>query len=585
MASPTSEKRDHDPTAPNSSSPLSPPSDLPEPESESPTTPTERTEQTEDEQDSEEKFYTTGLRLFLVLASLLVSIFCEALDETIIATAIPRITDTFHHLTHVGWYGSAYLLTNCAFQLLYGKLYRIFSLRWVFMAALFIFELGSLISAVAPTSEALIAGRAIAGLGAAGMTSGALNIMAHTAPLRWRPLFTSLIGAVYGIASVAGPLIGGAFAQNVTWRWNFYLNLPVGGVAALTLLLSLRQLPPSARGQRGLPLKTMLRQLDILGTVFFVTSVICLLIVLQWGGTMYPWSSGRIIALLVVFAVLMIAFWLLQAWLSPENATIPLHIMKNRSMAFGAWFAFCQGAAFNLFVFYLPLYFQTIKNASPIKSGVDYLPLILINTVAILLSGVLTTRIGYYMPWIWISSILMPIGAGMLTLLRVDSDAGHWIGYQLLFAIGSGFGLQQPFVTAQAVLPLEEISTGTAVMLFGQLGGGAIFVSVAQSVFTSRLTSRVTAMNIPGLDSTELTSLGATQFRDIVPVGYLDQLLEAYNASLVDAYRVGLVMACLSVIGPLGMKWVSVKPQKPAQDTPEDGNVKREEGSEEKTST
>jgi MFS family permease len=510
------------------------------------------------ETDNEEQFFVTGVRLALLLLSLLVSIFCEALDETIIATAIPRITDSYQKLTHVGWYGSSYLLTNCALQLLYGKLYQILALRWVFMAALFLFELGSLISAVAPTSETLIVGRAISGLGAAGLTSGALNIMAHTTPIRRRPLFTSLIGAVYGVASVAGPLIGGAFAERVTWRWNFYLNLPVGSAAALVLLLTLKRLPPSTHMKR-LPITTVLRRLDPIGSISFITSVICLLVALQWGGITYAWSSARIIILLVLFAVLMIVFIGSQAVLIPQNATIPRHMAKNRSIAFGAWFAFCQGAAFNLYVFYLPFYFQAIKNATPIASGVDYLPLILINTVAILLSGVLTTHTGYYLPSIWVSSLLMPIGAGLLTRLRVDSSAAHWVGYQILFAIGSGFGLQQPFVTAQTVLPLHEISTGVAVMLFAQLGGGAIFVSVAQSVFTSELVKRVGELGIAELNPKELTSLGATQFRSVVPTEQLDTVLLAYNASLVQVYKIGLIMACLSVIGPLGMKWVNAK--------------------------
>jgi hypothetical protein len=539
--------------------------------------PREQTPPDSSNDDGEEKFFVTGIRLFFLLLSLLVSIFCQALDETIIATAIPRITDSFHRLTHVGWYGSAYLLTNCAFQLFYGKLYQIFSLRWLFMISLFLFELGSLISAVAHTSEVFIAGRAIAGTGAAGMTSGALNIMAHTTPRRWRPVFTSLIGAVYGIASVSGPLIGGAFAQRVTWRWNFYLNLPVGGAAALILLITLRRLPPSASGQR-LPFMKALMRLDPIGTTTFVASIICLLIALQWGGAQYAWSSGRIISLLVVFGVSLVVFILTQALLKPKNATIPPHMFKNRSMVFGAWFAFCQGAAFNLFVFYLPLYFQAIKNASPIASGVDYLPLILINTVAILLAGVLTTRVGYYLPWIWVSSILMPIGAGLLTLLRVDSSAGHWVGYQIIFAVGSGFGLQQPFVTAQAVLPLEEISTGIGIMLFGQLGGGAVFVSVAQTVFSNELVKRVSGMRITGLNPQELTTIGATEFRRIVPADRLAEVLDAYNASLTRTYRVGLIMASLSVIGPLGMKWVNVKKkQAPAPNPQENPSAERKE--------
>lgn len=176
---------------------------------------------------SEEQYYTEGWRLFLILFSLLLSLFCQALDDTIIATAIPRIADDFKHLDDVGWYGSAYLLTNAAFQLFYGKLYQILPLRWVFLCALLLFEVGSLIAGVAPTSQTLIAGRAVAGTGAAGITSGALNIMAHVTPITQRPLFMSLIGAVYGVASTVGPILGGTSRK----------GLHGGGVSMLICLL------------------------------------------------------------------------------------------------------------------------------------------------------------------------------------------------------------------------------------------------------------------------------------------------------------------------------------------------------------
>jgi MFS family permease len=144
-------------------------------------------------------------------------------DNTIIATAIPRITDQFHALNDVGWYGSAYLLTTCSFQLIFGKLYTFYSIKYVYLAALFLFELGSLICGVAPSSTALILGRAVAGLGCAGIFSGAILIIAKTVPLHRRPAYTGIIGAMYGIASVAGPLMGGAFTDRLTWRWCFYM--------------------------------------------------------------------------------------------------------------------------------------------------------------------------------------------------------------------------------------------------------------------------------------------------------------------------------------------------------------------------
>ena len=178
-------------------------------------------------EDDAEIVYPTGLKLAIITIALCFVVLCVALDNTIIATAIPRITDDFHALGDVGWYGSAYLLTTCAFQLLFGKFYSFFSIKWTFLTALGVFELGSLVCGVAPNSVALIVGRAIAGVGAAGLFSGALIIVAYTVPLQKRPTYTGFISGMYGVASVVGPLMGGAFTDHVTWRWCFYINLPV----------------------------------------------------------------------------------------------------------------------------------------------------------------------------------------------------------------------------------------------------------------------------------------------------------------------------------------------------------------------
>jgi MFS family permease len=282
-----------------------------------------------------------------------------ALDNTIIATAIPRITDQFNSLNDIGWYGSAYLLTNCALQLIFGKLYTFYNIKWVYLVALALFEVGSLLCGVAPNSVALIVGRAIAGVGGAGIYSGAVVIIAKTVPLHQRPTYTGLIGSMYGIASVAGPLMGGAFTDKLTWRWCFYINLPLGAVTAFFIVFFF-QAPKRVR-DRAKGWRAQLDQFDLLGTLFFIPAIVCILLALQWGGSTYAWSNARIIALFVIFAVLMTIFVVIQVW-KQENATVPPRIFKNRNVWGAAWFTASMGAAFFAIVYFvgtLSLMFST----------------------------------------------------------------------------------------------------------------------------------------------------------------------------------------------------------------------------------
>ncbi|KAJ5595555.1 uncharacterized protein N7459_001763 [Penicillium hispanicum] len=498
--------------------------------------------------------YPSPWRLVLITIALCLCVFCVALDNTIIATATPKITDQFNSLDDVGWYGSAYLLTTCSVTLMFGKFYTFYSVKWIYLAALSVFEIGSLVCGVTPSSVGLICGRAIAGLGAAGLFSGSILIISQSVPLDKRPVYTGLVGSMFGIASVAGPLLGGAFTDHLTWRWCFYINLPIGAVTFFFILFFFKA--PKAIKKKT-TWKQQVAELDLLGSLFFLPAIICLLLALQWGGTKYDWSNGRIIALFVVFGVLLIAFIGVQWW-GQDRATVPPRLIKNRNVWGAAWYAAAIGAAYFVLVYYLPIWFQAIKGASAMKSGIMNLPMIIAVVVLSILAGGLITACGYYTPFMIASSIILTIGAGLLSTLEVDSGHSKWIGYQALFGIGLGLGMQQPMIVAQTALKVEDVPSGTAIMMFAQTLGGSIFLSVAQNVFQNQLFKNL-AIYAPNADASKLVAAGATLLRHVVSGPALQKVLAAYNQAVTETYYVAVAMGALSLVGPIFIEWLSVK--------------------------
>ncbi|KAH1519635.1 hypothetical protein KXW39_007867 [Aspergillus fumigatus] len=506
--------------------------------------------------------YPSGIRLFVICLSLCLAVFLTALDNTIIATAIPRITDQFNSQGDIGWYGSAYLLTQSSVQLLFGKAYSFMSVKWVFLLAIGIFELGSLVCGVAPTSTALIIGRAIAGLGSAGISSGAIVIVTYSVPLVKRPMYTGLIGAMYGIASVAGPLLGGAFTDKVTWRWCFYINLPIGGLAVVLIVIFLK---PFKRQRVHADWKHNLRQLDFLGSAVFMPAIICILLALQFGGTVYPWSNWRLILLLVLFGVLIIAWLGIQYW-KGDTATVPPRMLKQRSFAAASWFNFTLGSFFLVLIYYIPIWFQAVKGTSAVGSGIRNIPFILGLVLVSIISGIGVTAIGYFAPFMIACSVISAIGVGLMMTFKPTTPHEHWIGYQAMVGIGIGMGLQQPLIVVQTVLPLAEVPIGTAVMYFLQTFGGTVFVSVGQNVFANQLKTDL-AQAVPDLDSGLVVNSGATNIQKIVPASDLPAVKIAYNHSLTRAFLVATIMAAMTLLGSGAVEWKNIKKAPPEPKT------------------
>ncbi|PYH97698.1 MFS general substrate transporter [Aspergillus ellipticus CBS 707.79] len=448
---------------------------------------------------------------------------------------------------------SSYLLTTCCLILTFGKIYTFYSTKWIFLAAVFIFKIGSLVCGTAPNSVALIIGRAIAGVGSAGLFSGSLLIIAQTAPLERRPIYTASITFMYGVASVTGPLMGGMFTDHVTWRWCFYINLPVGGLTILFIYLCFTA-PKSVKTHSGL--KSNLSQFDLPGLFFFLPCIVCILLALQWGGATYTWGNVRIIVLFVLFGVLISIFVVLQI-LEDEKAMVPPRVIKNRNVWGATLFNFCLGGVYFMFIYYLPIWFQAIKNVSATTSGLMNIPMLLGVVVFSIIAGALVSTLGYYTPFMLVAPVLVGIGGGLLSTLTVDAPTGHWLGYQVIMGMGIGVGLQQPMVVVQAALDPADIPSATAIVMFAQILGGAVFVSVAQNVFQNELFR--TLAQVPGVDAQAVVDAGATLLRDVVSPEVLSQVLTAYNMAVTHTFYVGMAIGSLSLLGALPVEWLSVQ--------------------------
>ncbi|KAL2261812.1 hypothetical protein VTK26DRAFT_3255 [Humicola hyalothermophila] len=515
--------------------------------------------------------YITGMKLATLVASITTVVFLMMIDTSIISTAIPKITDDFSSLADVGWYTSIYQLASAALLPLTGKIYSKFNVKISFLFFFALFELGSLICGAAASSSMLIAGRAIAGMGSAGLMNGALTIIACSVPLEKRPSLTGIMMGFSQLGVIFGPLVGGAFTAYATWRWCFFVNLPIGAIVAIGLLL----LSIPDQFQKPSPWSVLRRlhlELDLVGFALIAPAAAQLLLALQWGGDIYAWNSPTIIGLFCG-AGATTATWLLWDWFRGDEALIPPSVIKKQSV----W----SGAATHCFLlmnvycasFYLPMYFQTVHGTTPMMSGVYVLASILPQLFMAVMAGGLVEKTGYVIPYAILSGIIGSISNGLYSTFSPDTSTAQWVGYQVLNGVGRGLGMQMALLAVQAALDPADIAMGMSIVSFVQSLGTAVFLALADTLFQTGLESEL-RVKAPLADAAGIISAGATDFRDIVGHSDLPGVLLAYSAAIRRVFYAASAVVGLAVFTSLFLGWKDIrKGSKGGQDEekPRDG--------------
>src|SRR5256885_5361479 len=389
-------------------------------------------------------------QILMLMSGLMTGMLLAALDQTIVGTALPTIVGKLGGINHYSWVVTAYLLASTASTPLYGKVSDLYGRRPVLMFAIGAFIVGSLLAGASQNMTQLIITRGIQGLGAGGLMTLAFTIISDVLPPRERPRYQGLFGAVFGLSSVAGPLVGGYFAQH-DWRWIFYINVPLAILAIIVCNQVLRLVPHHRREHR----------IDWVGAGLLVGAVVCLLLALSFGGSKgWAWSSGRIVGLLVAFGVLAIVFLVVEV--RAAEPVLPLRLFRKPTFSIANAATFILGFSMFGAIIYVPLYLQIVKGATPTRSGLLMLPMMAGIIITSIASGRMISRVGRYKWFTVAGTAIMAVGLLLFTALQVDTPLWQAFCYMLVIGIGLGMAMQPLILGVQNVLDLRDMGAGTS---------------------------------------------------------------------------------------------------------------------------
>jgi len=490
------------------------------------------------------------------MGSLMLVMLLAALDQTIVSTALPRIATDLHGLNKLSWVATAYLLTSAISTPIYGKISDLFGRKKIFQFAIILFLFGSILCGISQSMNELVAARAIQGLGAGGLMSLVLAIVGDIIPPRQRGKYSGYFGAVFGLSSVAGPLLGGFLTDSFSWRWVFFVNIPLGIIALAAVALRLH-----------LPVHRTEHKVDYVGAGLLTIASVSLLLASVWGGSLYAWSSPTILALLASGGIVGLIFVLWER--KATEPIIPMSLFKNDIFAVSVLLSLLAGVAMFASILYIPLYQQIVRGNSPTQSGLLMIPLVLGILTASITSGRLISKYGRYKPFPIIGTITLTVGLWLFSHLSITTKEwklGIW-----MFIIGAGLGMFMQVMTLAIQNSVDRKQLGTATSsatFFRSLGsafGGAIFGSILTSRLAHHLTELLPAGAMSSGSGLSISSIQSGSALSSLPPESAHLVLEAFTRSFQDMFLYAIPIAVAAFIVALFLRETPLRGHGPGE--------------------
>jgi EmrB/QacA subfamily drug resistance transporter len=453
-------------------------------------------------------FTLSHRQIMVILPGLLIAMMLAMLDQLIVGTALPRIVGDLGGVSHLSWVVTAYVLASTITTPFYGKLGDMYGRKRFFIFAIVIFLAGSALSGLSTSMAELITFRAIQGLGAGGLMVGAMATLGEIVPPRERGKYMSYFIVVMMLATVAGPLVGGWITTAFSWRWIFYINLPIGGVGLVYMIATLK-----------LPARRVEHRIDYLGGALLGVVATAIILVATWGGTEYRWASAPVLGLVALAVIALVAFIAVER--RAAEPMLPLHVFKNRNFSLTMIMTFFVGLGLFGAMTFLPLYQQTVQGASPTVSGLLLTPMMVGSALTSVIAGQAVTRTGRYKMFPIIGGLVMAVGMFLLSRLGVATTRLETSLDYVVLGLGMGFLMQMVSLIAQNSVELRDMGVASSARMFFQQMGGSLGVAAFGALSASRLNSVMSAgggkFHVTGgsLDPATVTSLPAVVRHDV----------------------------------------------------------------------